>query len=305
MNMDLEKLEAGINYFTITHIQEKLTEILQEAPLYKNCHIEFPEFDDAMEILGISDKVGEPDQSEIKQYYESIPKFNWNVVSKFNERGTYSVTQQNRRDRSPFLNIIFPQTLSLFCSECNSIEAFNFDDASCLVGCDLLNLKDPKIQVFSISYQCQMCKSIPEIFLLRRKNLKISIDGRSPIQLVDVNRNLPKDQRKYIGKAKVAYNSGEILAALFFQRTFLEQYVREKTRDNETRELDKVFEAYKNMLTPEFNLGFPSLGAIYSYLSIDLHSANPSEETYLRANDEIDNHFMALRAFEKQGIITL
>jgi len=297
-------VKAKINLFLITQLREKLKNILQKSPLYTNNSIEFPEFDKAMSILGISDEIPEPDQTELRQYYDSIPIMNWNVVNQYEARGGYLIPQESRISRAPFINIVFPQTLSLFCSKCNSVEAFNFDNASDLIGYDLHNLCDPNIQIFSISYQCQMCKNLPEVFLIRRKNLKISIDGRSPIQSVDVNRDLPKNQRKYIRKAIVAYNSGEILAALFFQRTFLEQYVREVTGDRETRELDKIFETYKTLLGDEFNSMFPSLGAIYDRLSVVLHSADPSIETYFSVNEDIEIYFSALRAYKRQRKIT-
>lgn len=303
MKMDLSDVKADINYFITMYIQEKIKGILEEAPLYSNYSIELQEFDKVIKDLRINDAIPEPNRGDLKQYYDSIPKFNWNVVSKYGERGGYTIPQTDRRNRAPFLNIIFPQTLSLFCSECNSVEAFNFVDTSSLIGYDLYNLHDPNIQVFSISYQCQMCKNRPEVFLLRRKNLKISIDGRSPIQQVEVSNFLPKDQKKFIKKSVIAFNSGEILAALFFQRTFLEQFVRIATNDLHTRELEKVFEIYKGMLPEKFNSLWPSLGAIYSRISEDLHAANPSKENYFTSKSEIETHFEALHLFKKQGLI--
>jgi len=276
---------------------------LEEAPLYSNNSIEFQEFDEVIKVLRINDMIPEPDRGDLKKYYDSIPIFNWNVVRKYGERGGYTIPQADTRNRAPFLNIVFPQTLSLFCSECNSVEAFNFVDAFPLIEYDLYNLHDPNIQVFSISYQCQRCKSKPEVFLLKRKNLKISIDGRSPIQQVEVSNFIPKDQKKFIRKSGIAFNSGEILAALFFQRTFLEQYVRKATNDFRTRELEKVFDTYKGMLPENFNSLWPSLGAIYSRISEDLHAANPSEENYFKSKSEIEAHFEALQLFKKQGLI--
>ncbi len=301
--MDSLDIETMINYYFIKHIEEKLKNIFQESTLYRNNKINFPKFEEVMESLGICDEIQDSDRSNAEQYYDLIPNINWKVSSKYGIKGELVIPQESRRNRAHFINILFPQTLSLYCSECKSVQAFNFIDASTLIDSDIYNLTDPNIQVFSISYQCQMCKNKPEVFLIRRNNLKISIDGRSPIQSVEVDKDLPKNQREYIRKAKVAYNSGETLAALFFQRTFLEQYVREITNDRETRELELVFEKYKKMLTTDFNSIVPSLGAIYEYLSINLHSANPSEETYLRANDEIETHFTELRLFKKQGII--
>ena len=58
------------------------------------------------------------------------------------------------------------------------------------------------------------------------------------------------------------------------------------------------------MLGEEFNSMFPSLGAIYDRLSVALHSADPSIETYLSVNEDIEIHFSALRAYKRQQKIT-
>lgn len=301
--MESDNFKSSINYFSITNIREKIKVILQEAPLYKSNIIKIPDFNKVIETLGIDTNIPEPELYDLKQYYESIPMLNWIVKSKYGSRGEYYVPEGNRSHRAAFLNIDFPGTLSLFCSECKSTQAFNFVDAFCLTECDLFNLCDPNIQVFSVAYQCQLCKGKPEIFLIRRKNLRITIDGRSPIQNVEVCRDLPKNQKKFIKKAQIAFNSGEVLAALFFQRTFLEQYVREITGDFQTRELEMVFETYKEILPEKFNSVFPSLGNIYSHLSEDLHLANPCEETFVTSKNEINTHFEGLKLFTKQGLI--
>ncbi len=303
--MESAEIKTRLREFVHQQIRVKLREVLENKPLYKNNKIEIPSFDEVLELLEIGKDDLEPNRSELLDYYDTLPLFYWNVEDiRLRNFERYTIQDNSANRPSFFINVVFPQTLSLFCSECDSNEPFNFIDAFCLTQSNINNLYDPNIQVFSASYQCQLCKNKPEIFLIRRKNLKISIDGRTPIQQVEVSKFLPKDQREFIRKSGIAFNSGEILAALFFQRTFLEQYVRKATNDFETRELEKVFDNYKERLPEKFNSLCPSLGAIYSRISEDLHDANPSEENYYTSKSEIETHFEALHLYEKQGLIT-
>ena len=51
--------------------------------------------------------------------------------------------------------------------------------------------------------------------------MKISLNGRSPMEATNVPDYLPKDQKKYFSDALIAYNSGQILAGIFLLRIFV------------------------------------------------------------------------------------
>jgi hypothetical protein len=147
-------------------------------------------------------------------------------------------------------------------------------------------------------YQCQACKSIPEAFLIRRQESKISLSGRTPMEIVKVKNFLPKKQRKFCANAIVAYNSGQVLAGNFLLRTFIEQYIRDECKDPESRDVDDLFRKYGETLPEDFKQHFPSLQKVYDQLSNDIHGAVGSEAIFIKARADIEEHFDARRIFK-------
>jgi hypothetical protein len=83
------------------------------------------------------------------------------------------------------------------------------------------------VQIFFLAYECQSCKSFPEVFMIRREKMKLTPSGRTPIEKVEIPKFIPKAQREFFSDAIIAFNSGQILAGKFLLRTFVEQYVRD------------------------------------------------------------------------------
>ncbi len=57
--------------------------------------------------------------------------------------------------------------------------------------------------VLSGGYICQQCKGPAIRFLVRRKQMKLCIAGRDPIEALPVNPVIPKAYSKYIGSAMI------------------------------------------------------------------------------------------------------
>jgi hypothetical protein len=192
-------------------------------------------------------------------------------------------------------------TAKLFCESCDRVEAFNpilIEDLTERSGCEL---RTPKtIQVFAFAFLCQSCKAIPEFFLIRRVNLKLTMSGRVPMEHVAVPNVIPKNQQRYFSGAIVAFQAGQVLPALFMLRTTIEQFVRERSGiPVETPEaLAAAFSNYMESLPLAFRSTFPSLPDLYMKLSIALHSADVSSDLFNIARAEIERHFDARRIFE-------
>jgi len=190
--------------------------------------------------------------------------------------------------------------VKLFCSICERVEAFNSvssEDFSCRAHPQIsFGQSKGAVQVFALSFQCQSCKGIPEVFLVRRQGLKLTQSGRSPIEYVEVHPAVPKSLHKWFRSAIVAYQSGQTLAGLFLLRTFIEQWVRENTKQPDSQ-ADRVLEVYMGLLPPDFKARFPSLSSLYSDLSDDLHRAIGSPGLFDSAKADIIKHFEARRLF--------
>ena len=154
--------------------------------------------------------------------------------------------------------------------------------------------------VYTFAFQCQSCREGIEIFTVARKAEKLTLVGRSPMEKVEVPSFIPRDQRKYYSGAHVAFNSGQVLPALFMLRTFIEQYVRAVT-DASSDQADKVLEEYMAGLPDDFKSRFPSLKKVYSELSDAIHRADESESLFVDGSEKIERHFDAKRLFDLQA----
>jgi hypothetical protein len=192
-------------------------------------------------------------------------------------------------------------TAKLFCQTCDRIEAFNpllIEDLTAKSGYEAESTKT--IQVFAFIFLCQSCKLVPEVFLVRRVNLKLTSSGRAPIEHVSVPSFIPKTQQRYFADAVVAFQSGQVLPSLFMLRTIIEQFVRERYgKPADTPEaLTAAFDSYMSSLPEAFRSTFPSFPDLYAKLSIALHSADASSELFNAASAAIAKHFDARRLFE-------
>ncbi len=152
------------------------------------------------------------------------------------------------------------------------------------------------VQLIVVPYQCQNCKGEPLVFLLRRDGFKLQIIGRSQFEQVDVPKSVPKEERRFYRDAIISFNSGRGLAALFFFRTFIEQYMRRITGISDFLiRGDELAEKYHRMLDPTFPERFRTFRMLYGDLSDRLHRAVEDGELYATAKKQIDEHFEMLR----------
>jgi hypothetical protein len=189
--------------------------------------------------------------------------------------------------------------VKLFCVRCNRTEAFNSISATDMLARDYMTpvhaLGDKVIQVFVLSFLCQSCKTVPEVFLVRREGLRLSLEGRSPIEHVEVPNVLPKNLEKFYTGAIIAKQCGHTLSGLFMLRTLIEQWVRSLGWE-EPRASDAI-DSYVASLPEDFRNRFPCLRDEYKALSDDIHSATGSPEVFDRVHSAILRHFDARRVF--------
>ncbi len=158
-------------------------------------------------------------------------------------------------------------------------------------------------QVFSLSYACPLHTASPVQFLVRRKQWKLILCGRDPIEHISVASHIPSDFRKWIKNAIVAHQSGQTLSGIFMLRTFIEQYwkalgpVRAATQKITKPTGDELGAAYNATLPDAVRQKFPSLLKIYNKLSQAIHEADDSDAIFDNAKTDIEEHFDAKRLY--------
>lgn len=284
-----------------TSIENGLKLLLETKHLYQSVRVEPPDGNIAQKemkdlVSGASQFQGIEDP--IEYFGISLSKIGWEIKNP-GRRGYLPMVPQSE---VVYASIEFvPSTVKLFCHICKRNEAYNFQH-----GIDLLKefeeakgLSDlENKQVFSLAYQCQSCKSTPEIFVVQRENLKLVQSGRTPIEEIEMPSFLPKKQKKYFSDAVVAFNSGQTLAGNFLLRTFVEQYVRSLSSTPDSQDIDFLFSEYGKKLPDDFKQRFPSLQSIYDKLSNDLHIANASEDVFAQSRTDLMKHFQARELYE-------
>lgn len=192
--------------------------------------------------------------------------------------------------------------VKLFCSRCEAREAFRpiwFSDITNeLLGLRKNSAEKFKIafgntfQLFSLVFQCQRCEGLPETFLVKRDGLDLVLEGRSPIEHIELHGFIPKDEKHWFRDAVIAFQTGKVLAALFYLRTFIEQFARRKTgTQNDKKTGDDILTAYATTIPENIRETMPSLKEWYDKLSAALHGANEDSELFESAREKIEEHF--------------
>ena len=159
-------------------------------------------------------------------------------------------------------------------------------------------------QHWLMSFECQGCQSATVDFLVTRKELKLTITGRSPLESVSAPSVIPKKLRDRYANAIIANNAGQVLASLFLLRVFIEEFWRSttavqalfKTTPKPTG--DAMGEAYKDTLPSDFKSRFPTLLEVYNELSAAMHEAKDDAELFQTATGRIIEHFDARRLYK-------
>jgi hypothetical protein len=250
-------------YDTINKIRDTLRTLLEEKHLYQSTTL------DLRGVVPIMEANLNPLRASMDQLRKATTRpwfFKDPLVSKSVSDERLTVT---------------PPDLKLFCGRCNRIEAFNLVSVE-----DFLErpaearfvVNSETAQALVLSYRCQSCKGVPEVFLVARQGFRLTNTGRAPIEHVDVPAAIPKDMRRFYGGAIVAHQSGQTLAGIFLLRTLIEQWARQSTEANGFA--DEALDAYMAALPEDFKSRFPSLRTLYSDISVDLHNATGSIELF-------------------------
>ncbi len=184
-------------------------------------------------------------------------------------------------------------------TRCNRCHTTSPHDTGCKYAIeDVRELTfDEGAGLYSFPYQCQSCKGEPLIFMVRREDLKLQLVGRSQFEEVDVPKSIPKEEQQFYSDAVIAFNTGRILAALFYLRTLIEQYMRRVLTVTGKLSGDELGNRYAELLDAEFPRSFSSLKRVYNELSERIHAVDENEDQFKKSKADIEKHCDLLQHF--------
>jgi hypothetical protein len=198
------------------------------------------------------------------------------------------------------------KNVKLFCVKCDAREAFRpiwHSDVTVqlhakhktqrTLGTETFKVLFPgNFQLFALLYQCQRCESLPTAFIVKRLGTDLFLEGRSPIEHVELPGFIPKEEKHWFRDAVIGYQTGKVLAALFYLRTFIEQFARRKTgTQGDKKTGDEILTAYADTIPENLRETMPSLREWYDKLSEALHGAKEDSTLFGSAREKIEEHF--------------
>lgn len=275
-------------------LQQLVKHLLEAKHMYQSVELRPAEisdrFKDADEVLAKAIRTAEL----------GLPKWPWPVEE------DYSIDKMMQgQPKAIYSHLTWkPLDLKLYCKVCGRVEPFNSSGARNLFNRNEVDVgglvRNGKLhQLYTLSFLCQSCKLIPEVFLIRRVGLKLTLCGRAPMEHTPVPKEVPKLVSEFYGGAVIAHQSGQTLAGLFLLRTVCEQWAQ-KFADRGDR-ADMALDKYTATLPADFKERFPSLQKIYTDLSAAVHSADASTELFEKTVVELVKHFNARALFGLAG----
>jgi hypothetical protein len=114
---------------------------------------------------------------------------------------------------------------------------------------------------------------------------------------IDVSKSIPKTEEHLYRDALIAFGTGKHLAAIFYLRSFIEQFARRLSGITGKSTGDKIMDAYYATLPERNRELMPSLRHWYDKLSEPIHAARNDEQVFVDALDEINRHFEFRRMY--------
>lgn len=196
-----------------------------------------------------------------------------------------------------------PPDIEQFCTTCDRISPFHVVLSP---GIQIQSrTRKPIRQVLCLAYQCQGCRdrTDPVVFLITRNGLRLTLTGRSQIEVIHVPRFIPQEIRDHYRAARLAFNCNQVLPALFMLRTMIEQHMRRAVGKQFDRG-EELADAYNKTVQSGIRMEFPSLRAVYKSVSDALHEAREDADLFVGEIAKVERHLEACDLYRRNADAT-
>lgn len=274
-------------------IERAFQELINDKHLYQSVEIDFEPAirETARRMYAAS--LSNPRSSHNAQDWSSEESIKQKLLAEANAKEWVIPIDRYGRYQIPFS---IPPVKTL-CSVCDDVTPFNpWSNTSARPQAILLRQAR---QLFYLPLECQGCRSNVIVFMVSRNDRKIQLVGRSEFERVKAPPSIPKEQRTFYSQAVIAFNCGQILAALFLLRTLVEQHMRAVTKAPADIRGEDLGDEYNKTLDADLKARFPSFKDVYGKLSGALHKAESNASLFESEIERIRLHFEGFDLFAK------
>lgn len=297
-------ISPNVEHLVEKILQSGLRELLETRSLYQNLTLESQIFNDfSSDQHETSDLIAEFKKRPFRPCSRS------NVVERrFGHLKPFSIGNQPVETPHDELDLLF--YLPAIDSECQCCKCrTTFQSMSCSdhfsnsshIGSPYPMIGENTEQIYVLCYRCSRCRDNFVVFQVLRRGLKLQLTGRSIPFRPEIAALWPKRIRDIIQDAVCASAESDLPAAYYHLRTAIEFYIKDQLgKDpNEKIEGQQLCEEYNLTLNDSLKQGFPSLGPLYSTLSVGLHSRKVSQDEFDSTFDKFHGHLDAKRLFDQ------
>jgi hypothetical protein len=159
-------------------------------------------------------------------------------------------------------------------------------------------------QVYTITYRCEVCRSVLHAVLVRREGMRLHLCGFAPRREQRAARSVPKALEPILMDADNAVAEGDLFAGYYHLRTMLEHHIKGSLGINPDVQMrgEDLVAQYNAMLPNGLKEMLPSLKTAYEKLSQALHSRAGSYEDYTAHQTSICDHLEGVSLLKKYQI---
>jgi hypothetical protein len=161
-----------------------------------------------------------------------------------------------------------------------------------------------RVQLWSLSYQCQVCRGEPNVFLVRRNGPKVTLAGRSIFEKISVPKFIPEGVKEFYSEAIIASRTGNHLPGCLYLRLVIEHQIRSAVDPSKLPVRptgDELTDQYAKVLHPDFPRSLVSFKTVYADLSEVIHSGREDENVFEQSLEALTKHFDQLRLLPLQN----
>lgn len=297
-----------LEYYVQDEINRSLAELLTKRGLYQQVEVQLPKLESFSKTNREYDRPPWYTVLDLTKEFRDRP---WMPVSRhLSDDDRMAVVAKTARsagqpigtpDNELHLKFYLP-SVEYHCEKCKKVTFSSSLAGSFADGRDT-SFPRPHAQgtqqFYVLIYRCDVCRWFVNVFLVSRTGFKLQLCGRTERIKPLVPGNIPKEFGRIVEDAISAEQEGDTYAGFYHLRTFVEHYMKKCVELSMDVQItgDELSERYKKTLDARLTAEFPSLGPLFSELSVFLHARKGERTDFDRILTAIDDHFAAKTMF--------